>query len=123
MNERIFVKQTPKQLVISSVGVYVSINNPDTISPDEAQAYVNRIKLLLSPDNIGATVKELVVRPDENELYVVLNTYTPFSSDDKQDTPIKKADERIRRIFNRSIGNGTIVDYTVYDSYHYKPTL
>ena len=124
MDERIFIEHTPKQLVISRVGVYVSIHNPDTISLDEAQAFVNQIKLMLSPDNIGATVKELVVRPDENELFVVLNTYAPFSSDGKQkDTHIKKAEERIRQIFNRSIDNGTIVDYTLYDSHHYEPVM
>lgn len=79
MSERFLDKILDNHLAVAKVGVYQSIPNADTITPDQARDKANKVKAALAEHNIGATTDEIVARLDENELYVTLNVYLHIS--------------------------------------------
>lgn len=119
MEEHLVMKHTVEHLIVSHLGAYMLITNAKTITLDDANEQVNTIKHLLSRENIGVTVVELVARPDENELYVVFDTYTPLAHERKlqgDNDAIDEAEATIQTIMDQAIGEQTITDYTVYSS-------
>lgn len=113
MSERALIPHAPEQIVQSRLGVYIPITNAVTITLDEANECVERIKRLLSHENIGITVATLFSRPSTDELFVVCDTYIPLESGKQS---IKDATTLVQKTLDNAINDELIVDYTLYNS-------
>lgn len=126
MEEHVVMKHTVEHLIVSHLGAYMSITNAKTITLDDANEQASTIRHLLSRDNIGVTVVELIARPDENELYVVFDTYTTLAHErtlQGDSDAIDEAEARIRTVMDRATDEQTIVDYTLYGSNRCRPLV
>ena len=119
MNDRLLIKNHPTHLVVTRIGVYTPIKNAKNISRNVARMHARDVEVHFTANDIGTAIIEVSARssdhPEDNdELYIILHTFTSLSLQDG--TPSDKdVTDKANRIIH-DILDGRVSDYSIYYS-------
>lgn len=119
MNDRLLIKNRPTHLVVTRIGVYETIKNAKNISRNVARMHARDVEAYFTDNDIGTAIIEVSARSsdhpeDDDELYIVLHTFTSLSWQDG--TPSDKdVTDKANQIIH-DILDGNVSDYSIYYS-------
>lgn len=119
MNDRLLIKNHPTHLVVTRIGVYTPIKDAKNISRNVARTHARDVEVHFTDNDIGTALIEVSARSsdrpaDDDELYIILHTFTSLSWQDG--TPSDKdVTDKANQIIH-DILDGRVSDYSIYYS-------
>jgi len=118
MTEQTLRTHQSDHLVETKIGIYHTSESSELSDSDAVDAHVNHAKGALLKHNLGSITLDVAIRPDDNELYMVLNVYTSIT-----DISELNSEKELKRIAETAIDTALNdptyllnVDHTIYYS-------